>query len=154
MISKPLPEKTDVQLLGAVMNNIEVLVNKYIATKGAVFSIRSVLLPNVSIKIFDSTGIELTNAKCYFISFKTCRDIACRACVPGLDPCDNNNINSITSKPDGIFDCTNPAKIKVDYGHYHFFVISNNRIRHYEQLHIDENSGSAEGENQIKINIQ
>jgi len=154
LLAKPLTEKTDVQLLSAVTNNIDVLINKYVATKGTVLSTKILLLPKVSIKVFDHTGTELTNAKCYFISFRTCRDIACRSCVPGLDPCDESNISAITSKPDGVFDCTNPVKINVDYGHYHFFVISNKKIRYYEQLHIDENSVSSGDNNQIKINLQ
>lgn len=154
LLARPLPENTDVQLLSSVMNNIDILVNKYVATKGVTMTIRNVLLPNVNIKVFDNNGAELTNAKCYFISFKTCRDIACRSCIPGLDPCADNNINAIINKPDVIFDCTNPVKIKIDYGHYHFFVINNNKIRHYEQMHIDENRLSSEDNQQIRINLQ
>jgi hypothetical protein len=151
LLAKPIQEKTEVEALNMVVKNIDQLVSRYIATKGLVFYMVRSALPNIKFKVVDKTGAAVTNAKCYVVSYRVCRDIACRACVPALEPCDISTVNSIIAKADFVFDCGNPVNIRVNYGNYHLFVISNNKITHYEPLHFIETSVSGYGTNEIKI---
>ncbi|MEO6719350.1 MAG: hypothetical protein ABIN67_03250 [Ferruginibacter sp.] len=151
MLTTPIREKTEVEALNMVIKNIDLLVTRYIATKGLVFYMIKTTLPNLKFKVFDKAGAPVTNAKCYIVSYKTCRDIACRTCVPALEPCELTTVSSIVNKADFVFDCNNPVNIKVNYGNYHVFVISNNKIRHYEPLHFVETSVSGFGTNEIKV---
>jgi hypothetical protein len=148
LLSKNIKDQKDLDLLNSVLKNTEELVNKYIATKGTVAYVLNTVLPSIKINVVDKTGAPITNAKCYFMSYRTCREIACRSCVPQLQPCDANTINTIISRADLVFDCANPVSVKVNYGRYHLFVIGDNLLRHYEELNIDERTASA---NEIKI---
>jgi len=152
-LAKPLREKNDVQVLSMLMQNIDQLITKYIATKGSVYYMVKTVLPIIRITLVDKAGAPVSDVKCYFISYKTCREIACRACVPAPESCDINTIEAITSRTELIVDSNNPANLRVGYGHYHLFVIGNNKIRHYTQLIIDENSTSTVRTNEIKIVI-
>ncbi len=154
LLAKPLNEKADLQLLTSVMNNINTLVATYIAPIGTTFAIRELFLPNLRIKVFGKDRVELNNAQCYFISNKTCRDIACMTCLPAMDPCDAGNINAIIGKADISYDCANPVAIKVNFGHYHIFVISRSKIVFSEMRNIDENSIASAENNEIKIFLQ
>ena len=151
LLAKPIQEKTEVAALNMVLKNIDQLVTRYIATKGLVFYMLKANLPNIKIKVFDKAGLPVTNAKCYILSYKTCRDIACRTCVPALEPCDITNVNAIVNNADFIFDCSNPINIRFGYGNYHLFVIYGNKIRHYEPLRLIETAVSGYGTNEIKV---
>ena len=150
-LAKPIREKNDLLVLSMLLQNIELLVTKYIATKGNVYYVLKTILPIIKITLVDKAGAPVNDVKCYFISYKTCREIACRACVPVLEPCDINTINAITTRAEFIVDSNSPANLRVSYGRYHLFVIGNNKIRHYTQLNIDENSTSTVRTNEIKI---
>ncbi|MEO7766400.1 MAG: hypothetical protein ABIS01_03200 [Ferruginibacter sp.] len=65
-----------------------------------------------------------------------------------------DKILNISTIKTGANQKTSSGKITIDYGHYLFFVISNNRIRHYLQLHLIENNLSSEGTKPIRINLQ
>ena len=151
LLTTPIHEKNGVQVLNMLMQNIDVLVTKFIATKGSVYFILKTVLPDIKLTVVDKTGAPVRDVQCYFISYKTCRDIACRTCLPALESCDINTITAITNKADLIVDSNNPVSLRVSYGHYHLFVIGNNKIRHYAQLNIDENSTSTARTNEIKI---
>jgi hypothetical protein len=154
LLAKPLNGKEDLGLLSSVMKNIDVLVASYIAPIGTTYVLKELVLPNVRLRIFNKDGAELNNVKCYFISNRTCRDIACMTCLPAMDPCDGSNINAIIGKADISYDCANPAAIKINFGHYHIFVISRNKIIYTELRNIDGNSIASADNNEIKIIFQ
>jgi hypothetical protein len=154
LLAKPLNGKEDLELLSSVMKNIDVLVASYIAPIGTTYILKELVLPKVRLRIYDKEGAELNNVKCYFISNRTCRDIACMTCLPAMDPCDGSNINAITGKADISYDCANPTAIKINFGHYHIFVISRNKIIYTELRNFDGNSIASAENNEIKIILQ
>ena len=149
ILSRPIYSKQDVEELNLVMANIDKLSENYINTYGHLFAM---FAPNVQFKVTDASGSVINNAKCYLLSKKTCRDIACRTCNPGGDACDIQTVASLTkivNEKDIMFDCANPADLRVSYGHYHLFVVCQDKLCHYELRDFDENSLTAS--NLIKI---
>lgn len=153
LLAKQL-DKEDLTLLAAILKNIDKLVSDYIAPVGSIMMIHELGLTNVRLRVYGKDRTELNNARCYFVSNHTCRDIACMTCLPSMDPCDGKNINAIVSNSEISYDCANPGGIKIGFGHYHIFVMSNNKIIYSELRHIDENSIPAAANNEINIFLQ
>ncbi len=148
-------DKEDLVLLNNIMGNIQTLVSAYIAPIGYTFMLADIGLFNVRLRVFDrDRTTELTNAQCYFLSNHSCRDIACMTCLPGMDPCDAGNINAIVGQSDIRYDCANPTGIRIGFGHYHVFVITNGRIVYADLKHFDENSITTADNHEIKFFLQ
>jgi hypothetical protein len=138
LLNRQLDEEADVELLSMIMQNIDTLITKYILTFGNRELAKSIISPTVIFKVFDSSGVEITNAKCYLITPKTCRDIVCKSCMPAKLPCEESLIGQIVSKNDKVYDCANPVPVPVYYGRYHIYVVNGNKVLFYEMRQIDQ----------------
>ena len=144
LIKKPLTENSDVVLLSSAMRNMDTLLNRYILTFGDQGTINP-QAAQLQFKIMDKNGNAITNAICYLLTPKTCRDIACKSCTIAPD-CAGDKLRDIIAKNDKAFDCANDVTVPVFFGRYHVFVVSGNKVLSYEMKQVDDHtaqSGSA-----------
>jgi hypothetical protein len=59
LLTTPIREKNSVKVLSMLMQNIDALVTKYIATKGSVYYILKTVLPDIKLTVVDKTAHPL-----------------------------------------------------------------------------------------------
>jgi hypothetical protein len=144
LIKKPLTENSDVVLLSAAMKNMDTLLDRYILTFGEPGTVNP-QSADLRFNVTDKNGKAVTNAICYLLTPKTCRDIACKTCTVSPD-CASDKLRDIIAKNDKAFDCANDVSVPVFFGRYHVFVVSGNKLLSYEMKQVDEHTvrpGSA-----------
>jgi hypothetical protein len=104
------------------------------------YSIRGVEL---ILKVIDSNGREIPDAKCYFLSRRTCREVICANCENLLEQTLCDITASKIMKQHLMFDMLNPAPITLLPGEYNLFVVVGNRVVHYEFRSINSSTSNT-----------
>ncbi len=152
LIKKPLAENSDVVLLSSAMRNMDTLLNRYILTFGDQGTINP-QSAELQFKVTDKDGKTITNAICYLLTPKTCRDIACKSCTITPD-CVSDKLRDIVAKNDKAFDCANDATIPVFFGRYHVFVVAGNKVVSYEMKQVDDHTAKSGSARVISLSLK